>query len=519
MTILLVDDERVTLEAIRSSIDWAALDVDCVLEAQDAASARSLCLEQNIRLMLCDIEMPGESGLELVRWAKLHCPDMLCLLLTGHAEFDYARQAVELGAFEYLLKPVAMEQLAQALRRAVDELRRRAGLRQRGLQWEKNQDAVVEQFWTQLMLGRLPRGQKELEQCAVRRSLDIPLGRPYRLLLCAVRRLQGALTAFQAMELDYAFKNMLTEIFTTGEVSAQVLGISPRHKVVLADAGLSNGEVTRRCGEFFGALQQYFKANACFYVAAPCLPAEMGEAYGSLSRWEAQNVAYENRVFFAEVQGVRPSGLTPERMQHWTRLLLNDCPEELTAELLERLEEAMACGDMNREALVALYNDVLQVLGAALGEHGVSTGQAMERLGGRVEQAFSSVEEMRALLRDMVRFSADVLEQTRSGETLADKVRQYIREHIREDLPRDKLAAVVYVNPSYLSRVFRAQTGVSLVDYVTGEKIQRIQQLLRTTNRSVSDIALEFGYTNMPYFSQVFKKSVGCSPLEYRRSR
>lgn len=519
MTILLVDDERVTPEAIRASIDWAALGVDCVLEAQDAAAARRICSERSVQLMLCDIEMPGESGLELVRWTKLHCPDTLCLLLTGHAEFDYARQAVELGAFEYLLKPVAMEQLAQALGRAVDELERRAGLRRRGRQWEKNQDAVVEQFWTQLVLGRLPRRQEELEDCAARRSLEIPLDRPRRLILCAVRRLQGALTAFQAMEMDYAFKNMLAELFTAGDAPAQVLGISPRHKVVLADAGLSNGEVTRRCGEFFRALQQYFKANACFYAAEPCLPAGMGDAYGGLCRWEAQNVAYENRVFFEEVQAARPGGPEPGQLQRWTRMLLDSRPEELTAELLGRLDDTTDSGRMNREALVALYNDMLQVLGAALGEHGVSTGQAMECLGGRVEQAFSSVEEMRALLRDMVRFSADMLEQARSGETLADKVRQYVREHVREDLPRDKLAAAVYVNPSYLSRVFRAQTGVSLVDHVTSEKMRRIQHLLRTTDRSVSDIALEFGYTNMPYFSQVFKKSVGCSPVEYRRGR
>lgn len=519
MTLLLVDDEKITLTAICARTDWMALGIDTVRQAQSASEARAVFQREPVNLLVCDIEMPGESGLSLVRWVRVEYPETVCLLLTGHAEFAYARQAVGLGAFEYLLKPFDMEQLASALQRAHCEFLRRQNLLSGGRQWERNRGAVEEQFWTQLVLGRLPQKPEQIERYIQTRGLDVSIRQPKRLVLCTVRQMQGAMSAFQAAELDYAFKNMLKELFSSPSLAAQVLSISATRKLTLSDAALTERELRELCERFFAVMVRHFKAQVCFYVAKSCLPVDMPQAYKALTQWETQNVAYENRVFFAPPDTCGPIVFTAEQSAGWKKLLYEQKQKALTEEMAAHLDSLVNSGRMTRDMLVSFYNETISLMGIALSERNISPGPAMERLGPKVENAFSSVQAMQALLKDIVQYCCELLTQAQGSETVVDKVCVYIRQHIQEDISRDRLAQYVHLNASYLSRLFHAQMGMSLVDYVTSEKIRNIQQLLRTTDLSVSDIAQRYGYTNMPYFSQVFKRVVGVTPLEYRRSK
>ena len=92
----------------------------------------------------------------------------------------------------------------------------------------------------------------------------------------------------------------------------------------------------------------------------------------------------------------------------------------------------------------------------------------------------------------------------------------YIRRNIDKDLNRADIAEAVYLNPEYLSRLFKRETGASLNDYIVTEKMRAAQALLGDTNIPVSIIATKVGYSNFSYFSQVFKKYTGLSPMEYR---
>lgn len=95
----------------------------------------------------------------------------------------------------------------------------------------------------------------------------------------------------------------------------------------------------------------------------------------------------------------------------------------------------------------------------------------------------------------------------------------YIRRNIDKDLSRAEIADAIYLNPEYLSRLFKKETGASLNDYIVTEKMRAAQSLLSDTNIPVSLIATKVGYSNFSYFSQVFKKYTGMSPVEYRAAK
>lgn len=118
-TVMIVDDEPIAVEALQKGIDWASMQVDTVLSANNAFDAQELLSRQEVDIVLCDIEMPGASGLELVEFISETYPATVCIFLTCYSEFAYAKKAVSLGAFDYLLKPVDYEELTGILKRAL----------------------------------------------------------------------------------------------------------------------------------------------------------------------------------------------------------------------------------------------------------------------------------------------------------------------------------------------------------------------------------------------------------------
>ena len=107
MKALLVDDEIVSLQAMLAGVAWADCGVEKVLTAHSIEEAKSIFIQEQPDLLLLDIEMPGGSGLELLSWVREQgYEDIACAFLTCHPDFSYAVDALRLGSFDYVLKPV-----------------------------------------------------------------------------------------------------------------------------------------------------------------------------------------------------------------------------------------------------------------------------------------------------------------------------------------------------------------------------------------------------------------------------
>lgn len=121
MKLLLVDDEFVALKALKKRVDWVKYGFSEVFTAQDGASARELLAQHHVDLVLCDIEMPGENGLELVEFIKQRYPKTSCIMVTCHADFEYTRRALKSRVIDYILKPIDYEELDGILLKFIEE--------------------------------------------------------------------------------------------------------------------------------------------------------------------------------------------------------------------------------------------------------------------------------------------------------------------------------------------------------------------------------------------------------------
>lgn len=122
MNILLIDDEPLTLQMLQKKIPWQEIGIDQVYTANDTRFARQLLQTFSIQLLVCDIEMPGENGLDFLKWVKENISgSTVSLLLTCHDDFNYAKAGIQLGVYDYLVKPIAYPELTQVLKNAVKE--------------------------------------------------------------------------------------------------------------------------------------------------------------------------------------------------------------------------------------------------------------------------------------------------------------------------------------------------------------------------------------------------------------
>lgn len=123
MNLLIVDDEVITIKGMMNGIDWKECGIDGnVWTACDVNMALQILNAQQVDIMLCDIEMPAASGIDLLQTVRQENKEIACIFLTCHAKFEYAKEAVSLGCKDYILKPAPYEVIADSVKRICGEL-------------------------------------------------------------------------------------------------------------------------------------------------------------------------------------------------------------------------------------------------------------------------------------------------------------------------------------------------------------------------------------------------------------
>ena len=150
MNLLIVNDDVIAVNGMSSGIDWKSCGIDgAVLIAYSAHEAMAILDREPVDLILCDIEMPGESGIELIRAVKNKYPDIDCVFLTCHARFEYAQEAIKLGCLNYILAPAPYDEIANTVHDAARHISLRGfqrDLQHIGSQWLDAQSENTKQL-------------------------------------------------------------------------------------------------------------------------------------------------------------------------------------------------------------------------------------------------------------------------------------------------------------------------------------------------------------------------------------
>lgn len=176
MKLLIVDDQLATLKGLSQEIDWAKEGFSEVISARNAMEARMAFKNRIPDIMICDIEMPVESGIDLCKWVRAGNYNTEIIFLTCHSEFSYAKEAIELSAIDYILQPAPYKEIIMVVRKAIKAVQEKTQLKEtklKAMAYDDKKNYICQKMWNDFLIGVcrtdqlldtvvLPNSQKEI---------------------------------------------------------------------------------------------------------------------------------------------------------------------------------------------------------------------------------------------------------------------------------------------------------------------------------------------------------------------
>ena len=469
--------------------------------------------------MLCDIEMPMESGLDLLDWLRQRGMTTRCIFLTAHAEFRYAQEALRLGGFDYIMQPAPYEQVADAVSRALDNVKEEWAaleLQSRGAVFDDQKKEIVETMLRGFLLGNAPGSSlTAFEELSLvpRREQECWVA-----LMQPLRWKQGE-EPWELSLLSTAVGNMSSEVFTPLQVLSVTVAIPAEQCLVLVlqsrvGEPLEADYITRQLNYLQSACAQYIHCEAAFYPEGPQPFEQAPEIYQKLLQQRSENVALKSGVLLGRPAEKAPEVFRIPQIGAWQKLLQAGCAQAMEQEACQLLDKLTANNQLNSQTLRYFYQDFMQML-FSLPEKKRQDDMFREPEALELyRNGMKTVPDMKAL----VHYVASVWdsETEENSQSTVEIIMAYIAEHLENELRREELAEAVHLNPDYMARLFKKETGMNLKDYIIQQKMQEAQSLLCTTNLPISLIAAKVGYTNFGHFSTSYKKFYHKTPQEER---
>lgn len=503
--LLLVDDEQIVLDSLSSRIDWSSAGIDAVFCCRNITEAKERLAHTPIDVLLCDIEMPGGSGLELLLWIQEQKLDVVCIMLTCHADFEYSVQALRLQGFDYILKPAENRVLLDAVTRAVERRRSQRPQHPDGTDMERisrHMSTVVRHLWADYLQQRsseVPEGL--LAETGLQREDSLSmillqfLSAVPQESVQPIRQLAAPLCRWQ-LELS----------------ELQLLCIGPA-----VSAG-ETPEYQRRCRELLRSCQTLLDCPCNCILAASVPLAELPAAVARMRSLAVRNISLGNTVLLLDSAPLEAERFLKPNPEVWRVLLLDGRQNEFLADVRGTLDRHADTGVISRNELLAYATSVMNVLYEFSQQHCVDDPERLSALMAQIGRG-ASVRNLADFNVWLTEAAASVLPEAimNDRERIVVRVKNYIHAHLGDRLLCEQIAGVVYLNVDYLERLFKRETGVTITDYIAGCRIEMAKKLISGTSMPISSIAQEIGYTSFSYFSKLFKRSTGMNPRDYRR--
>lgn len=526
MKALIVDDDISTVNTICQYTQWGELGIDRIFTAYAVEGAKEIILEEKPEIIVCDIEMPMGSGLDLLRWERERGLGSQFVFLTCHDRFEFAAAAIQHQAAEYILKPYDPVRMMEALQRAVERVSQRRRLQRDSDLWQENRKAVEKEFWKDVLFWQIPAQEDAIFREAQRRGVELPEGGCVGIVLLSITAKEpqakkphsveeesGPELNFRELVYTYLKGNSIcTPIFYRNEAKAFV-GIS----IVASDA-----EAWKSCQDLLGIFREEIAGwELTCYIAAEAALERLGSVREEMERMDLDNISRRGKLIRWKKYVPGDGAVKQLALEGLYPLLIGGERLKIMKMLQRQIEETAMQARLTPDILYAFQQDIVQEAYVYLHKSGVRPDLLF---GDKVSiqmmrSASSSKYAMMKWISYFFNRLIDFDEKRKKSESIAAQAKRYIDCNYQEDISRNEVAGSVFLTPEYLAKIFKREMGMSINTYITQCRLLRAQALLSDTRMNIGQIAVEVGFNGLPYFISSFKKRFGVSPTQYRRSR
>ena len=528
MKVLIADDERIVRIGLKTMIKWEDYGYELAGTAEDGETAFEMVSAYRPDIIITDLKMPKMDGLELVRRLLEIGFKGKVIVLSNYGEYEMVREAMKNGAFDYLLKvTLKTEELVEVLAKASKELDKmyESHVQNVKLQsaFRQHEEIKKNNLLRDLMIRNLDsrQFQDRMEQ------LQIKCAEAYFFSLFISR------TELEAKEGKIKDKGLFS--FSIRNITAEMLSEWPGSEIVEIDFStfmvvipvsdhISSHKQLQAAGNVGRTLELYLNERLIVTVSRLYQGwNQLGLAY-RICREAASAVFYQNEEESPRIIEAFKPYFSVQWFHNYHYQLLAEAKKSLDQMDVLSLEELFlnvcASAELQRihpEQLTSFACALIDLLLVKGAEEGVSADEISVTIHNKLRQSLH--------VKQLIVNFTEAIEMTRKQFVTPERkiwrkeivqAVDYMKEHAHEKITLGQIAREVSLNDSYLSRLFKLETGRNIVHFLNELRMERAVELMKDPNLKLKEIAEKVGIEDPFYFNRLFKKHYNMSPSEYK---
>jgi len=516
--VFLVEDEAITREGIRDNVDWQASGFEFCGEAADGEMALPLLGTARPDVLITDIKMPFMDGLQLSKIMRERMPWVKVIILSGHDEFEYAQQAIKLGVTDYLLKPITVQNLQTALQKLTVQLdqerKEREELKKLQEQAEENRATLRERFLFKLIVGAVSPTE------TVENGQALGLNLIARHYLVVILKIELGDRTEQYESAEYLqIQNAVIEL-TKKDPDVFALKRDWGDLILIMKGDTQEYLEEARDSLLYEIRQEVEKTRYKLTVGMGTTKSRIADICQSFVEALAhiQNLANGESGLNHALERMELLKVDKSAVENYLHSGMKEGFDEFFNAYLLPLGETALKSNLIKNYI---FVDVVLAIAKLVDDLGGEMDKVIPELDS-IEMVMSNIktiEQLREQVRGIMSAALAYRDSQPRGQykDLIRQVKAYIDSHYTDpELSLNVVAAQANLSASHFSVVFSQETGQTFKEYLTEIRINKAKELLRMTALRSADIAYQIGYNDPHYFSSVFKKHTGQSPIEFR---
>ncbi len=535
LKVLIVDDEYLIRELLKKKVDWKSIECEITSEASCASEVFDILEETPIDLIITDINMPKTDGLEMSKLILESYPKMKIMILTGYDKFEYAKSGIEMGIADYILKPIQKDKIEESVlnvKKVIEQERKKE------LEYcfvkeklEENLPYLQEKFFMELLHNDLVR--EEIGEKAKFLQLKFNMDSKFQVAVIELELgIDKKLSEENRLITLLSVKNLIDDYYKG--IDGIYTIFDSKQRITICHNSYEAGNLLEECNYFLEVIKANCKSNITMGIGSPKssinnIKESYKEAILSL-RYKTilgnnTVICYKDLDIISNDSTVL-SPIEEEEIEQLQFLIKTGLKENAIEYLDSIFNKIVLKGDLENKLFVEHIRVQVTRIVSMLLYMISSMNIKVDSIIDDEDNYFKKVTDIKTIpgakeiLNTLITKIVDYINSVQKhmvNDYIKD-VEDYIKDNIGNyGLTLKKVAANFYLNPSYLSRIFKQKIGISFKEYVNKIRIEKAVEYVRNTDMKVYEIGEKIGIPDANYFSATFKKHVGMSITSYKK--
>lgn len=517
--IMIVDDEWIVQEGIKVTLENHFDNIDIVGMVSSGREAIEMNAACHPDIVLMDIKMPGINGIEAIQTIRQRYTQTKFVIISAYEQFEYAKQAVELGVVDYILKPINQSKLIKVVQKAMDSISEEREQRSKLIRNREKLEKMMPVLEKGFIYALLMHSDFKRELHKYKDIFELNIDSAYVMVI----EIEENKDALSDLKNDYFYPKIQDTIKHKCQCAIGPMIIDRITVVVFDDVMHSEYDQRIKAMDLAESILESLLKNDLSIkigigsnVSLERIRHSLDEANNALAKIDTEKVLHHNDV----IEAVRDSGYGYSDIKDEEYVIIQLMETGQVAKLKENLHyffDKVKSHFQPVDANNIMLELMVMVLSASYkhnldeSEVGYSTYLSeIKRL-----ESWTQLESW--CLRKILMVSDTIQNKKISHvSNVILKAKAYIDDNFAKDIGLNDVSKEVSISPQYFSTIFKEELGVNFIEYLRNRRVEVAKKMLRERKHSVKEICYKVGYNDPNYFSRLFKKLVGVSPTEFK---